>query len=137
MTATLDYDLVLKHIGQCRAWQWRNFFLLWLTSGAGGLAVVVWAFTAFNMPARCPVSLCDTQGAESPWMSGAHVGANKELDGTCTYLAPGSLESKPNSCDAYTRAVNDTTLKKLGDGVEKTGCSQEQLIFNTDTTTTR
>ncbi len=58
MTA-VDFDLVLKHIGQCGTWQWRNFFWLWLTSGAGGLAVVVWAFTAYAMNNRCPIPVCE------------------------------------------------------------------------------
>jgi hypothetical protein len=44
----LDYDAILQHIGQCGKWQWRNFFLLGLTSAAGGLAVVVWSFTAIQ-----------------------------------------------------------------------------------------
>jgi len=55
----VDYDQVLRHIGQCGKWQWINFFLLWLTSGAGGLAVVVWAFTAFGMDRRCKIDICN------------------------------------------------------------------------------
>ena len=27
----MDFDAILNHIGQCGKWQWRNFFLLWLT----------------------------------------------------------------------------------------------------------
>ena len=48
----VDYDNVLRYIGQCGKWQWINFFLLWLTSAAGGLAVVVWAFTAYTQTVR-------------------------------------------------------------------------------------
>ena len=61
-TNHVDYDLVLKYIGQCGRWQWKIFFWLWLTSAAGGLAVVVWAFTAYNMKNRCAVPQCEQPG---------------------------------------------------------------------------
>ena len=41
----LDYDGVLQYIGQFGRFQKMVFFLLWLTSAAGGLAVVVFSFT--------------------------------------------------------------------------------------------
>ena len=42
---TLNYDEVLEYIGQFGTFQKKIFFLLWLVSAAGGLAVVVFAFT--------------------------------------------------------------------------------------------
>ncbi len=44
----VDYDEVLKHIGQFGRWQKRIHFLMWITSAIGGLAVVVFVFTAFK-----------------------------------------------------------------------------------------
>ena len=41
----LNYDEVLEYIGQFGTFQRKIFFLLWLVSAAGGLAVVVFAFT--------------------------------------------------------------------------------------------
>ena len=41
----LDYDEVLEYIGQFGTFHRKIFFLLWLVSAAGGLAVVVFAFT--------------------------------------------------------------------------------------------
>ena len=41
----LNYDEVLEYIGQFGTFQKRIFFLLWLISAAGGLAVMVFAFT--------------------------------------------------------------------------------------------
>ena len=44
-TVALNYDEVLEYIGQFGTFQKKIFFLLWLVSAAGGLAVVVFAFT--------------------------------------------------------------------------------------------
>ena len=47
----LNYDEVLEYIGQFGTFQRKIFFLLWLVSAAGGLAVVVFAFTGmFLLP---------------------------------------------------------------------------------------
>ena len=72
----LDYDEVLEYIGQFGTFQRKIFFLLWLVSAAGGLSVVIFAFTGIVndrkahfltlFPAglepkyRCRVSPCDT-----------------------------------------------------------------------------
>ena len=42
-----DYDLVLSHVGDFGGFQKRIMFLLSLVSAVGGLAVVVFPFTAF------------------------------------------------------------------------------------------
>ena len=55
----LNYDEILKHLGQFGKFQIRVHFLLWLVSAASGLAVVVWAFTGFNMKYRCSIPQCD------------------------------------------------------------------------------
>lgn len=61
-TSHVDYDDVLRHIGQFGTYQIRIHFLLWLTSAAGGLAVVVYSFTAFNAASRCAVPYCESPG---------------------------------------------------------------------------
>ena len=71
----LDYDEVLEYVGQfgpfqvepCnvtpipsyRPVQRRVFLWLWLVSAAGGLAVVVFAFTGLEPRYRCRVSSCE------------------------------------------------------------------------------
>ena len=44
-SSELNYDEVLEYIGQFGLFQKRIFFLLWLVSAAGGIAVMVFAFT--------------------------------------------------------------------------------------------
>ena len=44
-SSELNYDEVLEYIGQFGPFQKRIFFLLWLVSAAGGIAVMVFAFT--------------------------------------------------------------------------------------------
>ena len=46
-TLRCDYDLVLSHVGDFGGFQKRVMLLLSLVSGVGGLAVVVFPFTAF------------------------------------------------------------------------------------------
>ena len=43
--SNLNYDEVLEYIGQFGSFQKRIFFALWLVSAAGGIAVMVFAFT--------------------------------------------------------------------------------------------
>ena len=56
---SIDYDEILCHVGQFGPWQRKIFFLLWLTSAASGLSLVVFSFTAFNLGHRCPIPYCD------------------------------------------------------------------------------
>ena len=58
--AIVNYDTILDHIGQFGPWQQRIHFLLWLTSAAGGLAVVVYSFTAFKTPYICKPPRCES-----------------------------------------------------------------------------
>jgi len=55
----LNYDEVMDYIGQFGRFQRRIFLWLSLVSGAAGLAVVVFAFTAFTPSYRCRVPDCD------------------------------------------------------------------------------
>ena len=56
---TIDYESLLKHIGQFGSWQRRIFFWMCLVSGASGLFVVVYVFTGFEPRYRCHVSYCE------------------------------------------------------------------------------
>jgi hypothetical protein len=58
----VDYDEILQHIGQFGPWQRRIHLLMWLTSAAGGLAVVVYTFTAFSADYRCRNPYCEENG---------------------------------------------------------------------------
>ena len=55
----LNYDEVMDYIGQFGRFQRRIFLWLSLVSGAAGLAVVVFAFTAFTPSYRCRAPDCD------------------------------------------------------------------------------
>lgn len=57
--ADLNYDEVLDYIGQFGRFQSRIFLLLSLVSAAAGLAVVVFAFTAYEPLYRCRVTQCE------------------------------------------------------------------------------
>ena len=56
---TIDYESLLKHIGQFGSWQRRIFFWMCLVSGASGLFVVVYVFTGFEPRYRCAVPYCE------------------------------------------------------------------------------
>jgi len=60
----LNYDEVLEYIGQFGTFQRKIFFLLWLVSAAGGLAVVVFAFTGLEPKYRCRISGCEDEGSQ-------------------------------------------------------------------------
>jgi len=61
----LDYDEVLDYIGQFGSFQRKIFLLLSLVSAAGGLAVVVFAFTGFTPNYRCKVPHCESGDVSS------------------------------------------------------------------------
>ena len=61
--AELNYDEVLDYIGQFGRFQRKIFLLLSLVSAAAGLAVVVFAFTAFEPQYRCRVAECEASNS--------------------------------------------------------------------------
>ena len=86
-TGKVNYDQILNHIGQFGPWQKRIHFLLWLVSAAGGLAVVVFSFTAYNLGYRCRNPYCDGFNQE--------VFSNEtkiETPGLCQYYSVGKLD---------------------------------------------
>ena len=96
---SVDYDAILDHIGQFGPWQKRIFFLLWLTSAAGGLAVVVYTFTAFSTPYHCKIPYCQNK----------YIG-DITIPGKCQYY---DIESRPtieNTCDQYLSTINKTDI---------------------------
>ena len=131
-----DYDQILEYIGQCGKWQWRNFFILWLTSAAGGLAVVVWAFTGYNMPHRCSIPYCDTAtssyfGASDNMTLPEYVTLN-QLDTKCSYYVPKNAPASL-SCDEYVNMVRNGA-----DSMDVASCAEnyDDLIFDESVTKT-
>jgi len=59
----LNFDEVLDYIGQFGRFQKRTFFLLCLVAAAGGIAVMVFAFTGLEPNYRCRVAECDMPNA--------------------------------------------------------------------------
>jgi len=128
-TSALNYDEVLDYIGQFGKYQRRIFFLLWLVSAAGGLAVVVFAFTGLKPNYRCKVPDCD--GDDATYSHGAvdNEGAQRlpffynissmELSDRCR---------KP-TVTSTTCANNSIYFQEVMDGEEEE-CAFRELVFD-------
>ena len=144
----LNYDEILKHIGQFGKYQIRIHFLLWLVSAASGLAIVVWAFTGFNMKYRCPIPQCESADGASyydastlhsvnvSWPNYAKMGIPKitqKEQHRCNYYTvyPNGKELDPEaSCEEYLRYLEDENVER-----NETRCSQSKLVFDTSIVT--
>ena len=104
----VDYDDILKHIGQFGPWQRRIHLLLWLTSAASGLVVVVFSFTAFNMDYRCKIPYCEKPDGESLIQNISLIKFPE--DDQCAYfkLKDDTSTSAPSqaTCDYYINSLN-------------------------------
>ena len=102
MTATkntaLDYESVLKHIGQFGPWQRWIFFWMCLVSGASGLFVVVYVFTGFEPRYRCPVPYCENS---TDGVYGTKLEAGYEFPDFVTVGIPAPAIDKSNLCQYY------------------------------------
>ena len=139
----LNYDEILKHLGQFGKFQIRVHFLLWLVSAASGLAVVVWAFTGFDMKYRCPIPQCDVSGnnlsyyntSSSPLSlpNYAQIGIPnvtlKEKQ-RCNYYKVSLGGKEPDSCDEYMKFIGNSASDKI-----ETSCEPSDLIFDTSIVT--
>lgn len=108
--------------------------ILWLTSAAGGLAVVVWAFTAYNMPHRCINPYCET--ADSPYFQDVNTSTLPtyakiaiENLGKCSYYSHRDQDQKL-SCEEYTQIVESNV-----NSLQETKCPDD-LLFDDSTTKT-
>lgn len=139
----LNYDEILKHVGQFGRYQIRIHFLLWLASAAGGLAVVVWAFTGFKMKYRCVIPQCESilnasyydsssSGLSVPSLPDyAKKGIPKstqEEQHICMYKAIEGVEI--TNCQEYLDMLNCPNFTKT----EKR-CDKSQLVFDTSVVT--
>ena len=139
----LNYDEILKHLGQFGKFQIRVHFLLWLVSAAAGLAVVVWAFTGFNVKYRCPIPKCDTSNnglsyydsslSELTLPNYAKKGipnGTLEEQHRCNYYKVSLDNKEPVSCEEYMSFLKDSRAIKI-----ETPCQQTELIFDTSIVT--
>jgi len=94
-----DYDLVLSQIGQFGKFQKKILFFLSFVSAAGGLAVVVFAFTGFEPNYRCRVPACES----GPTVS--YYGDNLELPS----WYGGNMVDRSNRCQNLL-VINETTV---------------------------
>ena len=121
-----SYDDVLDYIGQFGPWQVRIFFYLWLTSAAGGLAVVVYTFTAFSTPYQCEISQCQTKYNGSHWITLDQGKAIPTPPGQCQYYGiANSRPSKDLTCDDYVSAISDKNVDRINET-----CGGESLVFD-------
>lgn len=119
----LDYDEVLSYIGQFGGFQRRIFLLLSLVSAAGGLAVVVFAFTGYTPKYRCRVPQCESgnityfhnEMAESPSLPSWYNGSI-ELADRCKVP---KVNQGDGSCTADSASFKDGTE-----------CSWDDLVFD-------
>ena len=139
----LNYDEILKHVGQFGKYQIRIHFLLWLVSACSGLAVVVWAFTGFNMKYRCPIPLCPTDDSyyDPSTLSSSEISLpeyaklgipskTQEQQHHCNYYTVTRGGQSPNSCEEYVEYLKDNSTVK-----NETKCEQSQLVFDTSIVT--
>ena len=124
----LEFDEILKHIGQFGPWQIRIHFLMWLTSAAGGLAVVVYTFTAYGVDYRCINPYC-----ENPESAIYNDSANLDNAGlsACEYqgfdkdiLPPPQLQTE-QYCQDYHRLLSQQSNNSI-----RVRCSHDDLVFD-------
>lgn len=120
----VDYDDILKHIGQFGTWQKRIHFWLWLVSAASGLCVVVYSFTAYSMDHRCKNPYCDVDDISTYFPNASFIQASIVQDQSCAYfgfqnegLIHPTIEdangvANQDSCDKYLAALEDQTVDK-------------------------
>ena len=120
-----SYDDVLDIIGQFGPWQMRIFFYLWLTSAAGGLAVVVYTFTAFSTPYQCEISQCQTKYNGSHWITLDQDKLIPTPPGQCQYYGIAKRPTKDFTCDDYVSAISDNSVDKINET-----CGGEGLVFD-------
>ena len=124
---SVDYDDILKHIGQFGPWQRRIHLLLWLTSAASGLVVVVFSFTAFNLNYRCQVPYCEKSDGTS--LTSNLTGVVSFPEEKCSYFAlnDGTSAKAPSqeTCDYYIQALKDPQIDKT-----VKSCSRDQVVFD-------
>ena len=101
MTYT-NYDEILKHIGQFGKYQIRIHFLLWLVSAASGLAIVVWAFTGFNMKYRCPIPQCESADGASYYDASTLNSGNVSWPKYAIMGIPNITQEQQHRCNYYT-----------------------------------
>ena len=120
-----SYDDVLDIIGQFGPWQMRIFFYLWLTSAAGGLAVVVYTFTAFSTPYQCEISQCQTKYNGSHWITLDQGKLIPTPPGQCQYYGIAKRPTKDLTCADYVSDISDNSVDKINET-----CGGESLVFD-------
>jgi len=134
----LNYDEILKHLGQFGKFQIRVHFLLWLVSAASGLAVVVWAFTGFNMKYRCSIPQCDVaenglsyyEASSSPlslpdYAEKGIPNITMKEQQRCNYYKVSLNGKEPASCDEYMNFLDNSAAN-----ITEESCQQSDLIFD-------
>jgi len=138
--SNLNYDEVLEYIGQFGSFQKRIFFALWLVSAAGGIAVMVFAFTGLEPNYRCRVPQCegsnasyygapscdisdpdcDSQPQLPAWFDVSSIGPNDR----CRKRVPTPGLDKEKACGA-----GGTKFVDAVDGLEEQ-CDYDELVFD-------
>lgn len=134
-----DYDDLLHVAGPIGRFQIKNVFILWLSSVAAGIAVVVFAFTGFVPRYRCPFTQC----GEVPGRTDYYAAHNDEGAGilpeyvTAAFGGGNSFEvsAAAKQCSHTDQPASDISCQDyvtmVANGTAKYACAHDDIIYDT------
>ena len=147
---SFDYQDLLAEINPCGKFQLRMTFLFWLSTGAAGIAVVAFAFTAFTPAYRCAIKACEDPASANyyqfpenetfpDYVLRAYGNASlvKAAAKSCQTFPFEPLEKAPSVLDVGTSETCESFLQRLendttGGNDDLVSCSHEDLIYHDD-----
>uniref|UniRef100_A0A0K2TL63 Major facilitator superfamily (MFS) profile domain-containing protein n=1 Tax=Lepeophtheirus salmonis TaxID=72036 RepID=A0A0K2TL63_LEPSM len=126
----IDFNSILEEIGGFGKWQRKNFLLLWLTSMAAGLAIVVFSFTG-NIPNhRCSVPFCENLDSDfNAYKNYTNIDKTRLFPTSCTYLSNTELKvpdvPSTESCKTYL-----DTISKVNEQNVNQSCDAGSIIYD-------
>ncbi|XP_040573548.1 organic cation transporter protein [Lepeophtheirus salmonis] len=126
----IDFNSILDEIGGFGKWQKKNFFLLWLTSMAAGLAVVVFSFTGNVPDHRCSVPFCENLDSDyNAYTNYTNLNKSRLFPSSCTYLSNSKLNvpdvPSKESCKTYLDTISQVNEHNLNQS-----CDAESVIYD-------
>lgn len=125
----VDYDLVLSYVGQFGWFQKKILFFLSLVSSAGGLAVVVFAFTGFEPSYRCRVPECESGPTISYYADNKNFVLPSWYKGNKVERENRCRNMQVNKEEGFCTAEN-SSFTWVQPGEEKATCLVDDLVFD-------